>query len=439
MADPATGALIDLEPDAYERVTARLKEAGVAIEGVRQTRRVYKRAFKCGRLILEKGDNPCRYGFTYACMTGKRDRNSGTFYGVVQAMKDPQRWANKWLSQVLHVINSNAKGGLLAERGAFDNPRKAEEQWADPASITWLKDGALGAGKVQPKPLAQYPAGLDQLMQFAVNSIRDVTGVNVELMGLADRAQAGVLEYQRKQAGFTILGTLFDSLRRHRKQTGRLLLHFIQAYLPEGTLIRIVGPSGARFVPFARAPETAHYDVIVDEAPQSPSQKDKVWAVVTTMLPLLANFDLPLKVWTELLRYSPLPESLTLSITQALNEAHQGAAATLPPAVLADAQRLAAQTRVANANLALQREAMMSDLAMKRDLAAAELSLKAASAGVDGEKVSDLLRAKRKKRVVMLRDKQGRIAGADVVEVDERPGGRRRGAGHGARKPAAGA
>jgi len=89
-------------------------------------------------------------------------------------------------------------------------------------------------------------------MQFAITSIRDCTGINLELLGQKDINQPGILEAQRKQAGMTVLATLFDSVRRFRKQVGRIRLYLIQTYLSDGRLIRIVGPDGARSLPLIR-------------------------------------------------------------------------------------------------------------------------------------------------------------------------------------------
>lgn len=369
VADPATNQTVELPAAKYRKLQDRAQKLGITIESVRQKRRAYKRAFIAGDVLLEEGDSPCPYSFTYKCITGKRDRNTNTWYGLVRAMKDPQRWANKFFSQLLHNINTSGKG-IIATRDAFENPQKAEADWARPDSIAWARTGTDLAARVMPKPAGNIPAQLPGLMEFAVSSIRDVTGVNLEMLGLADREQAGVLEYQRKQAGLQILANLFDGLRRYRKEQGRLLLHFIQEYISDGRLIRITGETGAQYVPLVRNKETARFDVVVDDAPTSPNQKEKTWAILTQMLPIIGE-RIPPEMWPEILRYSPLPESFTQKLLGVLEKVSQQPPPEDPKVTALkmkaqiDQQKAQADIEGKAADLQMKREEHQLDLAAK--------------------------------------------------------------------------
>ena len=47
-------------------------------------------------------------------------------------MRDPQMWANKMLSNALHIANTTAKGGIIAEKNAFDDRGQAENSFTQP-------------------------------------------------------------------------------------------------------------------------------------------------------------------------------------------------------------------------------------------------------------------------------------------------------------------
>lgn len=275
-------------------------------------------AFVAGGEVLEQGECPDPERFTLTCITGKYDRNRNLWYGVVRALRDPQEWANKWLSQSMHVLNTQAKGGVVAEKSAVSDVHEFEASWASTEAVTWVNEGALKNGAIQPKPMAQFPAGIDRLLQLAQQAFGEVTGVNAEMMGMADRQQAGVLEYQRKQAAVTILAPLFDSLRRYRKQRGRVLLHFITTYISDGRLIRIVGKESGQeqYIPLLKQPDTLKYDVIVDQSATSPNEKERTFSILTQMMPFLKDA-LPPTLIPELLKYSPLPDSLVQTFQQA--------------------------------------------------------------------------------------------------------------------------
>jgi len=285
-----------------------------APDGQTVRRKRYRYAFTTGQRILDEGDLDQRK-FTIKGITGKRDEEAGTWYGLVRSMKDPQIWANSFFNMILHIIRTNAKGGLVVEDGAVEDMREFEKSWARSDSVTKVSTGSLQQGRIQPKSAPAYPAAIENLLSRAVEAIREVSGVNAEILGLANRDQPGVLEQQRKQAVYGILAPFFESFRRYRKQQGELLLDYMRRM--QGQLVRVTTGTGVeQYMPLLMDESTAKFDVIVDEAPAGPNQKMQTFQIIQAMMPILRDADLPVDVWMELLRFSPLPESLVQKIVE---------------------------------------------------------------------------------------------------------------------------
>lgn len=313
--DPMSGKIIEITPEEYNSAKEMLMQAGAKV--VKQQKRVFYQAFVGGGILLEKSECPSEHGFTYRAMTGKKDHVHGSFYGIVRLMKDPQKWANKFFSQILDIINSNAKGGIIAEDGAFTDQRKAEEDWAKSDSIIYVRAGAIAAGKIQNKPIAPYPQGIDRLMTFAIDSIYQVTGVNLEMLGLADREQANALEDNRKRSGYTILAPYFDSLRNYRKGSGLLLLEMIQKYVPEERMAEVLAQEYHPYIPRIKQMDLKSINVVVTESPQSDNNKMITWMILNQLIPVLLKMNIPIP--PEVLEYSPLPAPLVEKWKQLLS------------------------------------------------------------------------------------------------------------------------
>lgn len=274
---------------------------------VKLQKKVYKQCFLVGNVIVDETDLGCDH-FTLRAITGLRDRNRNYWFGLVAMMKDPQRWANKWLSQIQYILNSNAKGGLLVEDGAVKNRRDLEDDWTSPNGIVDLNPGGLA--KIKPKDPTPYPDGIDRLLNYAINAINDIPGVNLELIGMAARDQPIGLEMTRKDAGITVLANFFDALRRYRKMDGRILAYFIREYIADGRLIRILGQTGVEYVPLIKDKIAFEYDIIVDDAPTSPNSKEKTFAILNTILPMALQAGIPIP--KEIIDYAPIPQDLAM-------------------------------------------------------------------------------------------------------------------------------
>lgn len=307
------GQIIEMPEDKYQKLSSVIQQSN--LRAVKMMKRVYKECYLNGSTLLEQRELGCTH-FSFQANTGLRDRNNNYWFGLVYLMKDPQRWANKWLSQIQHIINSGAKNGIFAEDGAFKNPRQVEDEHNKPGSITLLNPGGLA--KIQQKNAPSYPDGVDRLLNYAITAINDVPGVNLELMGMAGRDQAIGLEETRKQAGITILANFFDALRRYRKDQGRVLAYFIREYISDGRLIRIVGQEGQQYIPLVRDAVAFDYDVIVDDAPNSPNVKERVFNTLIKIMPMAMQAQIPIP--PEILDYAPLPENLIAKWKGMLND-----------------------------------------------------------------------------------------------------------------------
>lgn len=337
---------------------------------VRQTRKVVRRAF-IGKEILADPDQPLVPPgmFGWECITGYRDKMDAQFYGIVRTAKDPQRWTNKFFSQVMHLMNSQAKGGIAAERGAFENDIQAEKSWAKSEEITWFNKGALSGDKPKfiPKPQAQFPAGFFTLFQESKEEVNQVVGLSPEFIGTREVDQAGVLEAQRKQSSLNLLASLFNSLRRYRKRQGQTMLFLIQNHLSDGRLIRIVGNDKKQYLPLTKEDvASSTYDIIVDDAPTSPNEKERTWGILIQMLPFLKDMMTP-EIALELLSYSPLPASMVEKMRKKQQEAAQAPKPPTPEEQKMQLEQQKAQMDMAGkqADMEFKREEHQMDIEMK--------------------------------------------------------------------------
>lgn len=317
--DTATGRYVRFDEEKARLYAFRSRQLGQRPQMIKDRQKKYWKAI-VGAEVLKIMHGPKKGGFSYKCLTGKRDVNKGTWYGIVRAMRDPQFWLNKWISQGLHIFNTNAKGGLLIETDAVADIDETRDAWAEADSIIELNPGGLN--KIRPKEPASFPPQLNQMTEMAMTAFPQVSGIPSEMMGQSGSTapQVALLEVGRRQAGMNVLAWIFNSKRRYHKEQGRLLLWMIQEYIADGRLIRIGGPEQRMYVPLVHEPGLAEYDVIVDDAPTSTNMKDKVWAALMQLLPMLRGLPIPPQFYINALKYSPTPASFVEEAKQLLSQ-----------------------------------------------------------------------------------------------------------------------
>lgn len=300
--------------EEWQKIQPGMQAANIPHQANKQKVRQYYRCWITGSGI--RGGIRMLPSFTYHAITGKRDRNKNLWFGLGRNLKDPQRWVNAFFSSIIWQLMVNPKGGMMMEEDAVTDQAEFEDSWADPSKVSYVAQGAISGGKIQPKPPAGYPQGMDRLMTFSLDALPGVSGINAELLGLTDRQQPGIVEAQRKQGALAIVAWYFDALRRYYQEAGRVMLGMIRDFMTDGRLIRIVGKEGAQYVPLLRDPLTAEFDIIVDEAPTSVNMQERVWAVLQQLLPLAVQAGIrpPPEIWD----YAPIPSDLAQKMKQQL-------------------------------------------------------------------------------------------------------------------------
>jgi hypothetical protein len=127
IADEETQTKLQISEKQYQHMLAKARKVeerlgnGIKVmpPAARMTRKHYKRAF-LGKELLQTADAPIKGRFSGVCIASELDRNKGHWFGLVKIMRDPQMWSNKWFSRILHILNTMAKGGIVAEMNAFE-------------------------------------------------------------------------------------------------------------------------------------------------------------------------------------------------------------------------------------------------------------------------------------------------------------------------------
>ena len=314
---PAVFVEYDSNEDMVSGVQPVVEGAVLVLPYVAQMEKRCRRAYFTGNELLKDELAPCPHAFSDQFMTGWRDHTEGTWFGMVDGLIDPQEWSNKFLSQAIYIYTVNPKGGMIAKKKAFENPSDVEDNYAAPDKITWARDDANLETDIKDIKPGAYPADLDKLSAFAINSLPALDGLTPEAMGQVARNQPGILENMRKQAGMTVLAPLFNAKRRYHKRQGRVLLHFISRFFTAGQLARIAGqPIPPETMQALRRVDVRTYDIVTDDAPTSPNAKEFTLNVLIELVrqaPAAALALMPLMI-----SKTPLPLEDQQAIAKAL-------------------------------------------------------------------------------------------------------------------------
>jgi len=273
----------------------------------RKTARI-KLVTTCGGAVLTKGKAPLSEKI-YPTVPYFASWGGNVHQGIVRAGRDVQREINKRRSELLALTNTAANAVWLMLKGAVDRA-SLEAEASQPAGI--VEVGQEGAGLPldamirRLDPAAPSPQAI-AMAQMTEQDLKDVTGMDADILGLAGSTISGKAISLRLQQQTKALGQYANNFRLTRELKGRLILEAIQRHYTFEKTFRILGRDKESFeeitinemVQDPRFPGVARilndvtvgkYDVVVAEEADSPTQRIADLATIIESLRDLSKF-----------------------------------------------------------------------------------------------------------------------------------------------------
>jgi len=157
--------------------------------------------------------------------------------GIVRDIKDPQREVNWHHSTSLDTLQRGPKGGVWINKQEHTDVAKLKEAYGKP--------GFIGEYVGQP-PIPVIPQPVSEgemaMLQFGIESIMKISGVNAEMMGQVTQKTVSGRAIQSRQAGGLVgLGTVFLNWSETKTLIGQNLIRCIQHYYSPEKMDRIIG------------------------------------------------------------------------------------------------------------------------------------------------------------------------------------------------------
>lgn len=306
----STERIFSIEKEDYSVIKKLFEELNLPFKAVKQKKYHYYRATIVGNQVIDKSENFSQTGFSLKFMTGKFSEVRQCYYGMIRAAKEAQRLLNQAVSDYEGFLRTIPKGGVEIEADAVPNMQAFIQTYTKAREVTIYNPGGLS--KTRPKMTPPIPSGLLDMINFATTAIMETTGVTQDFMGIADsKLMTATLNRQMVRQGLTVLSTYFDAKKFYMINQGKLFIDCVRVLIEnsEGRLIRVTKNNNATYIPLLQDQIAAEYDVLIEETPQTPNEREQTFEKLLQMAQILMNKQNPVDITPLILQYSPLPQN----------------------------------------------------------------------------------------------------------------------------------
>lgn len=329
--NPENDGLFTFDPRAQilsfdAKIKKRLEEMlGEYIKVFEEKRTVYYTAVLSGMHVFTKFRSICQQGFSVKIKTADFDEKNKIWTGMVNSLMEPQLYYDKSLTELMFIIGSNSKGGVIVEEDAVEDIQEFEQKYAKTDAVVVVRPGAVSGGKIMPKKEPFAPTGYESIISLTDAAFGDLAGIDKAFLGSSEsKLETAALTRQRIKQVQSALAMYFDADTLAQKEGYRLLMDYLLVYAEnnDGRLFRMMGEDGKeQFVAIARDKFIAEYDVVIQEAPQSQEEKAEMAQTVVGVADKLAavgDAKTAKALYSIALKYLPLEKADQQQIQQLL-------------------------------------------------------------------------------------------------------------------------
>ena len=159
------------------------------------------------------------------------------FKGIVRDMRDAQYLFNRRKVADLSILESQQQG-IKVKQGSLVTPSDGLNT-GNGRMLVLKKEAQMS--DVEPMPIIPPAPVMIQMEDMLKDVMRQITGINEELLGSAIDDKAGVLAMLRQGAGLTTLQRLFDQCDESQKQCGDIMVEMIQKNWSYNKVRQVIG------------------------------------------------------------------------------------------------------------------------------------------------------------------------------------------------------
>lgn len=316
--------ILTLTRENRKQVKDIFEAFGIPFKPVSLKRKVFYSAILSGDKVFDAFKAVSQQGFSLKFKTGDRDEVNRIWTGIVTSMREPQRYYNKSLTELMLIIANNSRGGVIYEEDAVDNIQEFENQYVRYNTAVRVNRGAISGGKIKDKAVPAMPTGYENILGLSNENFSYVTGIDESIFGVTGGGnETALLQRQRLKQATTVLAVYVDSIELYTKEQARMMLSFMRmlADASDGRMFMMRDDEGnnifERLSPDFFADE---YVIAIGEAPTTEIQQDYYTQTLLTMgQSMLSVGDPTYKTfYAGAVKYMPIPERDKNQIINAL-------------------------------------------------------------------------------------------------------------------------